>query len=116
DVLRYEVLFRFGGVYVDADQLCLRTFEDLLRPEDLFFAGYQNLGNPELDDERRRTPLIANAVIGASPGHPILERIIHDVGASAHAIDPPWRAVGPAALTRAIEATPARAVIYPFHA
>ena len=30
DVLRYEVLFRFGGVYVDADQLCLRSFDDLL--------------------------------------------------------------------------------------
>ena len=115
DVLRYEVLFRFGGVYVDADQLCLRSFDDLLRPDDAFFAGYQNLGNPDLDDERRRTTLIANAVVGASPRHPIIERVIRDVGAGIAAKGPPWRSVGPAALTRAIEDTSARAVVHPFH-
>ncbi len=115
DVLRYEVLFRFGGVYVDADQLCLRSFDDLLGPDDAFFAGYQNLGNPDLDDERRRATLIANAVVGASPRHPIIERVIRDIGASTEVKGPPWRTVGPAALTKAIEDTPARAVVHPFH-
>lgn len=115
DVLRYEILFRFGGVYVDADQLCLRSFDDLLGPDDAFFAGYQNLGNPDLDDERRRATLIANAVVGASPCHPILERVIRDIGASTEEKGPPWRTVGPAALTKAIEEAPVRAVVHPFH-
>jgi hypothetical protein len=116
DVLRYELLHRFGGVYVDADQLCLRGFDDLLGPGVSFFAGYQNLGNPELDDERRRTALVANGVLGASPRHPVLERVIRDIGQSrADERRPPWLSVGPAALTRAIEETPSRAVVHPFH-
>lgn len=115
DVLRYEVLSRYGGVYVDADQLCLRSFDDLLGQGDAFFAGYQNLGNPDLDDERRRATLIANAVVGAAPRHPIIERVIRDVGTSTEAKGPPWVTVGPAALTKAIEETPARAVVHPFH-
>lgn len=119
DVLRYEVLSRFGGVYVDADQLCLRGFDDLLGSDDTFFAGYQNLGNPDLDEERRATRLIANAVIGASPRHPVLKRVIDDIrdtsAISRDAREQAWRRVGPAALTRAIEAVPSRAVIHPFH-
>lgn len=46
DVARYELLHRFGGVYVDADVLSLRSFDDLLGPDDAFFASYQNLENP----------------------------------------------------------------------
>jgi hypothetical protein len=119
DVLRYELLFRFGGVYVDADQLCLRGFDDLLGSHDSFFAGYQNFGNPDLDDERKATTLIANAVVGASPRHPILERVIDDIrdtpALAGDAHGQAWRRVGPAALTKAIEDVPSRAVIHPFH-
>lgn len=116
DIVRYELLHRFGGVYVDADQLSLRGFDDLLGPDDTFFAGYQNLHNPDLDDERRRTPLIANAVVGASPRHPIIERVIRDIADSTpEAQRTPWSSVGPGALTRAIEGTSARAVVHPFH-
>lgn len=119
DVLRYELLFRFGGVYVDADQLCLRGFDDLMNSGDPFFAGYQNLGNPDLDDERKATTLIANAVLGASPRNPILERVIDNIrdtatnSGTAHA--QAWSTVGPAALTKAIEDVPSKAVVHPFH-
>ena len=115
DILRYEVLHRFGGVYVDADQLCLRSFDDLVNTGEDFFAGYQNLGNPDLDEERRRASLIANAVIGASPHHPILEAVISDIGAGRDRKEQPWVRVGPGALTKAVQETHARAVIYPFH-
>lgn len=116
DVLRYEVLCRFGGVYVDADQLCLRSFDDLVGPDDTFFAGYQNLGNPDLDEEQQGTTLVANAVLGASRRNPIIEQLIRHIGDSP--VDTKslaWLTVGPAALTKAIEATPSRAVVYPFH-
>jgi hypothetical protein len=116
DVLRYEVLFRFGGVYVDADQLCLRSFDDLLLANDEFFAGYQHLANPALDETERGERLVANAVLGAAPRHPIVEHIIHSI-ADAPIVDHDsvWRAVGPAAVTRALEECGAHAVVYPFH-
>src|SRR3981081_4734885 len=28
DILRYEILYRFGGIYVDADSTCLQTLGD----------------------------------------------------------------------------------------
>ena len=40
DLLRYEILFRHGGVYVDADCICLQPLDDLLVGD--FFAGYDN--------------------------------------------------------------------------
>lgn len=116
DVLRYEVLSRFGGVYVDADQLCLRGFDDLLLGGDAFFAGFQHYANPALDETERGDRLVANAVVGAAPRHPILEWVIERI-ADAPVVDHDsvWRAVGPAALTRAVEECDARAVVYPFH-
>lgn len=116
DVLRYELLQRYGGVYVDADQLCLRSFDELVEHDVGFFAGFQDLGNPELPEHLRMTRLIANGVIGATARHPILERLLCDIATNRFAArGPAWVTVGPTALTRAIARTPARAVIHPFH-
>ena len=30
DILRYELLYRFGGLYIDADIICLKPLNDLL--------------------------------------------------------------------------------------
>ena len=59
DVLRYELLARYGGVYVDADMEPLKPIDELLEGHD-FFIG-------ELKPGR-----INNAVFGAVPNHPIL--------------------------------------------
>lgn len=66
DIIRLEVLLRFGGVYVDTDFECLRSIEPLLEGTD-FFATYI---------APRR---IVNGVIGAAPGHPILERAVREI-------------------------------------
>lgn len=59
DVLRYELLYEFGGVYVDTDVEPLRPFDDLLddpRP----FIGWED-GN-----------LLCPTVMGSPPGHPAI--------------------------------------------
>ena len=56
DILRYELLFHFGGVYADVDVECLKSFEPLLAAP--AFAGY----------ERPEEYYLCNAVIGAEPG------------------------------------------------
>src|SRR5437763_13179641 len=57
DILRYELLLRFGGVYVDADFECRRAIDSLIRDID-FFAG---------ENAPHR---VANGIIGAVPDHP----------------------------------------------
>lgn len=39
DVLRYELLYRFGGLYVDCDMMSLRPFNDLIRPVSAFSSA-----------------------------------------------------------------------------
>jgi mannosyltransferase OCH1-like enzyme len=66
DILRLEVLWREGGVYLDTDFECLRPIEPLIEGLD-FFAAYLKPGRTN------------NAVIGAVPGHPILDRALDEL-------------------------------------
>lgn len=59
DMIRFEIVRLFGGIYVDTDMECLQSFDPFLDHE--FFSGYE-------DDERRICP----SVFGATPNHPIL--------------------------------------------
>ncbi len=97
DILRIEILYRFGGVYIDTD------FE-LLNPE--FF----NFANKTYDFYCGLTPIdsffhwnffvLNNAIIGSIPGHPILWSYIEN----RRAIDPKMLIVakGPAFFTKMV--------------
>ena len=87
DVLRYELLERFGGVYVDIDFECLRSLEPLIDEVEVFavlMAGSQT---------RRR---VSNCMLGAVPGHPLFERASREaalrigVGTIPSATGPPF--------------------------
>ena len=66
DIIRLEVLLRFGGLYVDVDVECLRSIEPLLDGVEFCMAN-------------NRPDVLGNAVIGARPGHPILEQAVRDL-------------------------------------
>jgi|GEM_PF-1080245 len=66
DMLRLEVLFRHGGIYVDADMECLKPLEPIIGDLDFFTA--------DLKPGR-----INNAFIGSTPGHKILEQAIREL-------------------------------------
>src|SRR5262249_44034916 len=70
DILRCEILLKYGGVYVDADFECLKPFDDLVSKYD-FFAGIEP---PHEIPESDHVLLISNALIGSVPGHPIIRR------------------------------------------
>jgi mannosyltransferase OCH1-like enzyme len=57
DLVRFEVLRRHGGVYVDTDVECLRPFEDLLQGE-CALMGYERPGR------------VGAGVLAAVAGHP----------------------------------------------
>jgi len=69
DIVRYELLYQFGGVWVDTDFECLKPIDDLLGGVDCFAAWV--------------TPAwLNNAIMGADPGHPFIGRLIDGLPAS----------------------------------
>lgn len=100
DVVRLEVLKKYGGIYIDADTERLANIEPLLvfdyvgieKPHEYksFFAVEANL-------EGR----VANGVIGSVPNHPIILNYIKSMG-EAVKIDPPWSTIGGTMLTEMI--------------
>jgi mannosyltransferase OCH1-like enzyme len=67
DILRYELLWRHGGVYIDTDLECRRPIDRLVRGLDFFAVWHNPL--------RHR---VNNAVIGSVAGHPIVERAMRE--------------------------------------
>ena len=90
DVLRYEVVLREGGVYVDCDEEPLRPLDDLDLGGHSAFAGLESDG------------WIANGVIGAEAGHPALEAVVRGLRPSVarYGSRQPVHATGPGLLTR----------------
>jgi mannosyltransferase OCH1-like enzyme len=63
NILRLEVLWRFGGVYVDTDFECLRSIEPLIDDSELFIS----LAKPGR---------VNNALMGSVAGHPVLGELL----------------------------------------
>jgi hypothetical protein len=66
DVLRSELLARFGGLYVDTDVECKRPIEPLIDDLPAFCAWV-------------RPGRIGSAVLGAEPGHPAIEKLLTEM-------------------------------------
>jgi inositol phosphorylceramide mannosyltransferase catalytic subunit len=69
DVLRYELLWLFGGVYVDVDFECFRPIDSLLESVSLFAA-------------REGPQDIAIGILGATRQNPAFRTILNDLPAS----------------------------------
>ncbi|MBS0656453.1 MAG: hypothetical protein JSR46_11805 [Verrucomicrobia bacterium] len=70
DILRCELLYRYGGLYVDTDFECMGPFDELVERYD-FFAGIEP---PHEIPESSRVLLVSDALVGSVPGHPVLKR------------------------------------------
>lgn len=68
DIARYEILDKFGGLYIDTDFECLKAFDVLNHCCD-FYAGI----SPESSLE------VYNGLIGTIPGHPIIKSCIEEI-------------------------------------
>lgn len=60
DILRHELLNRFGGVYIDVDFECLKSIEPLLHGV-AYFYGEELPGRP------------GTAILGSVPNHPFVQ-------------------------------------------
>ena len=95
DVARYEILYMFGGIYLDADFECLRPdMFDLFNRCYSFYSGMVPLDCSHFE--------LGSGIIASAPGHPVLKDVIDTMGQSYNPSLPVHlREGGPAAFTRA---------------
>ncbi len=66
NILRLELLWRHGGVYLDTDFECLRSIEPLIDQAELFIS----LAKPGR---------VNNALMGSIPNHPLLDHALEQI-------------------------------------
>lgn len=96
DILRWEILYQYGGYFVDADSFCIEPFDECFE-NDTAFAGFEN--------EITREGLIATGTMGFVPKHPLCHDIIEWMSTSTEAdtlikTTRAWYSVGPGLITR----------------
>lgn len=95
DIMRWELLYKFGGIFVDADSICIEPIDDyfLSKPA---FASYEN--------ESVRKGLVATGTMGFPPHHPlcrdVIDWILSDESTSVIKNMKAWLSVGPGILTK----------------
>ncbi len=116
DILRYEILFRYGGIYIDSDEYCLKSIEPLL--EQTSNAGFTLIAGREGSEEMPN--LVANGVLGCLAGEPFMQKMIENINVNQPA-KKTWEKTGPLYLTDMIEKfrpsihVVAAKVFYPIH-
>jgi hypothetical protein len=73
DILRLELLLHYGGIYADVDFECvnLSVFDQLNRSFD-FYVGFEPIDHGTMNG----TYKMCNALIAASPYHPIIKNLV----------------------------------------
>tara|TARA_B110001450_G_scaffold179923_2_gene168103 strand:+ start:4520 stop:5974 length:1455 start_codon:yes stop_codon:yes gene_type:complete len=112
DILRWEILYEYGGFFTDADAYCLESISYLLNTYKAF-AGYENekvrnagwCKNNQYDDVLARThPLIATGTMAFPPKHELPKLAIEWIKNNEISVQKTmlraWRTVGPGLLTR----------------
>lgn len=74
DILRYEILYKEGGLYIDHNTLCVRPFHGLHKGYD-FYACLET-PHEEIDTF---AVTVGNAIIGSKPQHPVIRGAIQSV-------------------------------------
>jgi len=96
DIYRWEILHKYGGIFVDADSVCVEPFDETFLARTAF-AGFEN--------ETIRKGLVATGTMGFVPGYPLCRAAIDQIRSSP--IDTTkraWYTVGPGLLTRLLGA------------
>ena len=95
DIIRWEILYEYGGVFLDADSICIEAIDDKLIKKKCF-AGWEQ--------EQVRPGLIATGTMGFPPKHPLVKGAIEWIKTNDVSYvktgKMAWYNVGPGLLTR----------------
>lgn len=97
DILRYELLYLFGGLYVDTDFICLDAgFFNFAHQHYSFYIGVEPLEHSPMS--------CCNALMASAPKHPIMKKIIDNLKSHAkkHHKESPVERTGPRYITKMI--------------
>jgi mannosyltransferase OCH1-like enzyme len=86
DMMRLKILYRYGGIYVDTDFICLQPFANLLAT----FPDAALLVANEIQTDK----YISNSFIATVPKHPVIQRAYEEIS-SINVNGIPNRASGP---------------------
>lgn len=75
DILKWEIVYRFGGLYVDTDYECLKPLDQLHYMYD-FYTGIVPLDT--------NFSQLGAALYGATPGHPIMQQCVLGIKDNQH--------------------------------
>lgn len=94
DILRFEILYKYGGIYMDYDNLQIKKFDDLLEYD--FFTGTHELAPQQ----------IWMGVVGSKPNNEICKKYLDGLSMSPpigrHEIDRVMNETGPNYLTNIV--------------
>ncbi len=68
DIVRYELLYQFGGLYVDTDFECFKPFDSFHHR----YSLYTGISNEPCF-------VLCNALIAAAPGHAVIRQCVENV-------------------------------------
>jgi len=95
DILRFELLYKHGGIYIDYDFLQIKKFDDILDCD--FFAGAAEDAHNE----------VWNSIVGATPGSQValkfLEGLRETKPIEKHQIDRVMNETGPYYLKKILD-------------
>ena len=99
DIIRWEILLKYGGIFIDADSICIEPLDNIFTDIKEGFATYEN--------ETMRGKLVATGTMGFIPNHPlckdIIDWIVSDESEESIRGFRAWFSVGPALLTRFLD-------------
>lgn len=98
DIFRWEILYQYGGIFLDADSICIEPFDESFLSKN-GFAGFEN--------ETARKNLVATGTMGFPKHHPIcraaIDWILKNDTCPLTCGFRAWYTVGPGLLTRVLE-------------
>ena len=98
DIMRWELLLKYGGIYIDADSICIEPLDDEMFLNNAGFATYEN--------EFCRAGLVATGTVGFIPNNQFCHDIVNIIMAQTDdyfTSTRAWATVGPGLLTKMLK-------------